>query len=123
MKAIVKTSTAVLVALLVSCLQTGCNEQEQVEVQSKQDRLYASENIRLSKELTEVKQENERRQEQLSECIQERQRLKLQAEEGVRQQVQAMFSTLFQTFKNLTDENKRLKAELEQLKESSGKTG
>ncbi len=102
----------------------GCGEQEPPSV--KKSRLIAVENMRLTKELEQRSKEIERlnelhnkeikKQEKLlAKCVQEKESWKKKARQNVRNQVKGVFDAVMEQNAKLREENKKLKAQREQL--------
>ncbi len=115
----------VLAVCVVVMLIAGCGNQEPPSV--KKSRLIAVENMRLKKELGQRSRENERlnelhnkeikRQEKLlAECMQEKESWKQKARQNVRNQVKDVFDAVMEQNAKLRDENEKLKAQIEKIR-------
>jgi len=102
----------------------GCGNQEPPGV--KKSRLIASENMRLTKELEQRNKEIERlnelhnkeskKQEKLlAECLEEKESWKQKARQNVRNQVKGVFDAVMEQNVKLSEENEKLKAQIEKL--------
>jgi len=107
-------------------LIAGCGGQEPPSV--KKSRLIAVENARLKKELEQRSKEIERlkelhnkeikKQEKLlAECVQEKESWKQKAHQNVGNQVKGVFDAVMEQNAKLRDENERLKAQIEKLRQ------
>jgi len=114
----------VLAVCVVVMLIVGCGEQAPPGV--KKSRLIAVENMRLTKELEQRNKEIERlkelhnkeskKQEKLlAECVQEKESWKQKARQNVRNQVKGVFDAVMEQNVKLSEENEKLKAQIEKL--------
>lgn len=123
MKKIVRKIFVLTVCVVVMSI-AGCGNQEPPSV--KKSRLIAVENMRLTKELEQRSREIEsikelhnkeiKKQEKLlAECVQEKESWKKKARQNVRNQVKGVFDAVMEQNAKLREENKKLKAQREQL--------
>ncbi len=102
----------------------GCGEQAPPGV--KKSRLIAAENMRLTKELERCDKEIEsikelhnkeiKKQEKLlAKCLEEKESWKQKARQNVRNQVKGVFDAVMEQNVKLSEENEKLKAQIEKL--------
>ncbi len=102
----------------------GCGNQEPPSV--KKSRLIAAENMRLTKELERCDKEIEsikelhnkeiKKQEKLlAKCLEEKESWKQKARQNVRNQVKGVFDAVMEQNVKLSEENEKLKAQIEKL--------
>ena len=115
--------------ILCSCalmLTAGCGQPETTNI--KKSRTIAAENIELRKELDRRNKEIEilkaqystkisEQREQLQKCLKEKEQLKEKSRQNVREQVSSVLDTVLEENRKLREENSRLKAQIEELKE------
>ena len=103
----------------------GCGEKEAPSV--KQSRAIAAENMELQKELDrsnarlenlkkQYDKELEKQRKQLEKCEQERDEWKAKSQRNVREQAQSLVDPLMEEIARLRDANRKLTAQLEELK-------
>jgi len=120
------TKIFVLIVCAAVMLIAGCGEQEPPSM--KKSRLIAVENMRLKKELEQRNREIEKlkelhnreikkQEELLAECVQEKESWKQKAHQNVGNQVKGVFDAVMEQNAKLRDENERLKAQIEKLKQ------
>ena len=125
MKKIVRKIFVLAVGVVVMSI-AGCGNQEPPGV--KRSRLIAVENMRLKKELGQRNKEIERlndlrnkeskKQEKLlAECMQEKMSWKQKARQNVRKQVKGVFDAVMEQNVKLSEENEKLKAQIEKLQQ------
>jgi len=116
----------VLVVSVVVMLIGGCAGQEPPSV--KKSRTIAAENIELRKELAQSSKEIEKLKEQHSEelkkqekllqtCLQEKEDWKNKSRQNIRSQVKGVLDTVLEENVKLRQENKQLKAQIEELQQ------
>jgi len=116
----------VLAVGVVVMLVAGCGQQELPGV--KRSRLIAVENMRLKKELgqrnkeierlNELRNKESKKQEKLlAECMQEKMSWKQKARQNVRKQVKGVFDAVMEQNVKLSEENEKLKAQIEKLQQ------
>jgi len=116
--------TLVLVVGFAVVLTIGCGPQEPPSV--KMSRTIAAENIELKKQLAQSSKKIETLKEQhseeigehkklLAECLQEKETWKNKSRQNIRSQVKGVLDTVLEENKKLSDENTRLKAQIEEL--------
>ncbi len=116
----------VLVVSVVVMLIGGCAGQEPPSV--KKSRTIAAENIELRKQLAQSSKEIEKLKEQhskeideqkklLQTCLQEKEDLKKRSQQNIRNQVKGVLDTVLEENVKLRDENKQLKAQIEELQQ------
>lgn len=114
-----------LAIVIVMLSIVGCGQPETPN--DRMSRLIAVENSRLKKELELYKSQIERltmqhnletkKQEKLlADCIQERESWKKKAQQNVKNQVEGVFDAVMEQNAKLIEENKKLKAEIEKLR-------
>jgi len=115
-------------AVAVGCalmLIAGCGEKDAPNV--KQSRTIAAENMELKKELdrSEARFENlkkqydkelEKQRKLLEECRQERDEWKAKSKQNIREQAKSLVEPLMEEITRLREENRKLTAQLEELK-------
>ncbi|MFC1794089.1 hypothetical protein ACFL3Q_10945 [Planctomycetota bacterium] len=117
--------TFVLVVGIAVMLIGGCGGQNEPP-SVKKSRTIAAENIELRKELTQSSKEIEKLKEQYSEelnkqkkllqtCLQEKEALKKKSQQNIRSQVKGVLDTVLEENKKLSEENAKLKAQIEAL--------
>lgn len=120
--------TAQKIFILIICvlmLMSGCEQQETTGV--KKNRLIASENMKLKKDLKRLNVEIKKLKEQHNTQIKKKEKLLAQsieraeawrkkASQNVRNQVEGVVDAVMEQNVELREENKKLKAEIEQLK-------
>jgi len=110
----------IAVMLIVGC--GGQNEPPGV----KKSRAIAAENIELRKQLAQSSKEIEKLKEQhgeeideqkklLQTCLQEKDTWKNKSQQNIRSQVKGVLDTVLEENKKLSDENSKLKAQIEEL--------
>ncbi len=123
MKKIVRKIFVLTVCVVVMSI-AGCGEQEPPSV--KKSRLIAVENMQLKKDLGQRNKEIERlnelhnsqskKQEKLlAKCVQEKESWKQKARQNVRNQVKDVFDAVMEQNVKLSEENEKLKAQIEKL--------
>lgn len=116
----------VLVVSVAVMLIGGCAGQEPPSV--KKSRTIAAENIELRKELAQSSKEIEKLKEQHSEelkkqekllqtCLQEKEDWKNKSRQNIRSQVKGVLDTVLEENVKLRQENKQLKAQIEELQQ------
>ena len=114
----------VLIVSIAVMMTAGCGPQEPPSV--KKSRTIAAENIELRKQLAQSSKEIEKLKEQhgkeideqkklLAECLQEKEAWKNKSRQNIRSQVKGVLDTVLEDNKKLSDENTRLKAQIEEL--------
>ncbi|GAH10044.1 unnamed protein product, partial [marine sediment metagenome] len=78
--------------------------------------LIAAENMRLEKELKQRDKQIERQKELLEKCLQEKKAWKERAQQNIKEQVDSILMVVMEKIEELSKENKKLKAQIEQLK-------
>ena len=125
MKKIVRKMFVLAVGVVVMSI-AGCGNQEPPGV--KRSRLIAVENMRLKKELgqrnkeierlNELRNKESKKQEKLlAECMQEKMSWKQKARQNVRKQVKGVFDAVMEQNVKLSEENEKLKAQIEKLQQ------
>ena len=125
MKKIVRKIFVLAVGVVVMSI-AGCGQQEPPGV--KRSRLIAVENMRLKKELgqrnkeierlNELRNKESKKQEKLlAECMQEKMSWKQKARQNVRKQVKGVFDAVMEQNVKLSEENEKLKAQIEKLQQ------
>ncbi len=125
MKKIVRKIFVLAVGVVVMSI-AGCGNQEPPGV--KRSRLIAVENMRLKKELgqrnkeierlNELRNKESKKQEKLlAECMQEKMSWKQKARQNVRKQVKGVFDAVMEQNVKLSEENEKLKAQIEKLQQ------
>jgi hypothetical protein len=118
--------TLAVTTSFVLMLVAGCGQKEAPDF--KQTRAIAAENIELRKELNrqdarfanlkkQYDKELQKQRELLEKCEQERDEWKTKARNNVREQVQGVLDSVMADNAKLREENAKLKAQLEELKE------
>ncbi len=116
----------VLTVCVVVMLIAGCGEQEPPS--EKMSRLISVENTRLQKELELHNKEIERSKELhnkeskkqdklLADCMQEKKNWQQKAQQNVRNQVKGVFDAVMEQNVKLSEENEKLKAQIEKLQQ------
>jgi outer membrane murein-binding lipoprotein Lpp len=120
----------VFAVCFIVTLIAGCGQKEPPSV--KQSRAIAAENIELRKQLERLNRQIEKLKEQhdkktneqkklLARCEQEKEAWKKKAQQNVRNQVEPVLDAVIDETAKLREENTRLKAQIEQLKEETDK--
>ena len=115
----------VLVVGIAVMLIGGCGGQNEPPG-VKKSRAIAAENIELRKQLAQSSKEIEKLKEQhskeidkqeklLAECLQEKEDWKNKSRQNIRSQVKGVLDTVLEENKKLSEENARLKAQIEEL--------
>jgi len=115
----------VLVIIIAVMLIGGCGGQNEPPG-VKKSRAIAAENIELRKQLAQSSKEIEKLKEQhskeidkqeklLAECLQEKEDWKNKSRQNIRSQVKGVLDTVLEENKKLSEENARLKAQIEEL--------
>jgi len=110
-----KAAAAGICTLMAALALVGCQESRQVD--EKKNRLYSAENITLEKQLAEARQQLNETESQLAECRAENDRLQTEIKENTSKLVMQLLQGMGEKQRKLTEENERLKAELEALKQ------
>ena len=116
----------VLIVGIAVMMTAGCGPQEPPSV--KKSRTIAAENIELRKELAQSSKEIEKLKEQHSEelkkqekllqtCLQEKEEWKNKSRQNIRSQVKGVLDTVLEENVKLRQENKQLKAQIEELQQ------
>jgi len=115
----------VLVVIVAVMLIGGCGGQNDPPG-VKKSKAIAAENIELKKQLAQSSKEIEKLKEQhgkeideqkklLQTCLQEKDTWKNKSQQNIRSQVKGVLDTVLEENKKLSDENTRLKAQIEEL--------
>ena len=115
----------VLVIIIAVMLIGGCGGQNEPPG-VKKSRAIAAENIELRKQLAQSSKEIEKLKQQhseeidkqeklLAECLQEKEDWKNKSRQNIRSQVKGVLDTVLEENKKLSEENARLKAQIEEL--------
>lgn len=109
---------AIAVVCYVGILVAGCEPEPTSSV--KQERLYAAENMELKKQIKDMKKKHGKelaaKQELINECEKKKQTLLRQAnEEANKMFEESVMSQLMDQVEELKEENKKLRAQLEEL--------
>jgi hypothetical protein len=113
----------VLISSLFFVFLAGCEEQQQQTTSNpRQERLIADENMQLKNQLEQKDLEIQKRQDALDKCIAERDKLKEQSRQNMRESLEKMMGKMADKEQNIVEENKSLKAQVEELKKQLEKT-
>jgi len=115
----------VLVVIVAVMLIEGCGGQNEPP-SVKKSRAIAAENIELKKQLAQSSKEIEKLKVQhgreidkqkklLAECLQEKKEWQNKSRQNIRSQVKGVLDTVLEDNKKLSNENARLKAQIEEL--------
>ncbi|MGD9110476.1 MAG: hypothetical protein PVG93_06005 [Phycisphaerales bacterium] len=118
MREFVITTIAIVTVCSAVILVAGCEPEPTSS--AKQERLYAAENIELKKQMADMEKRHQKelaqKQSLLDKCEEEKEGLKLQAEkEAIKLFQDELTNTLMEESQRLQDENKQLKAKIEEL--------
>ena len=104
----------VLVVIVAVMLIGGCAGQNEPP-DIKKSRAIAAENIELRKQLAQSSKEIDEQKKLLQTCLQEKDTWKNKSQQNIRSQVKGVLDTVLEENKKLSDENTRLKAQIEEL--------
>ena len=119
MKKSTQTALILAVSIVAIMLTTGCAEQNLSS--TKKTRLIASDNIQLKKQLQQCNKEIEKQKKLLDECLQAKKSLQQDSQKDIENLVANIFEGVAKENTNLRDENEKLKAQIEKLKEADKK--
>ena len=119
----------VIVVGVAVMLTGGCGGQNEPPG-VKKSRAIAAENIELRKQLAQNSKEIEKLKDQhgreineqkelLAECLQEKEAWQNKSRQNIRNQVKGVLDSVLEENKKLSDENARLKAQIEELQKQS----